>query len=71
MEFWRCCSMTDWNTVFTATLHFIIVLKFWMTHKLIQAYVCVCCVCACTHGVCGVCTVVCVCVCGVLVLSVK
>ena len=32
MSFGDAILMTDWNTVFTATMHFI-VLKLWMTHK--------------------------------------
>ena len=32
MSFGDAVLMTDWNTVFTATMHFI-VLKLWMTHK--------------------------------------
>ena len=31
-SFGNAILMNDWNTVFIATLHFI-VLKFWMTHK--------------------------------------
>ena len=32
MSFSDAILMTDWNTVFTATMHFI-VLKLWITHK--------------------------------------